>query len=126
MKGSDTNVFYQIANFINENPFVRESARPGLCRMWSGQSLQFLRGGDSAFGEYEVEAREVTLPDGVSHTFLRISIDGKGYIMDGTGVDGFPAYFGLEEHAPKHLLDSQPDVMINTQEQTFLSREREI
>jgi hypothetical protein len=30
-------------------------------------------------------------------------------ILDGTGVEGFPPYFGLEEGAPEHLRNSKVD-----------------
>ncbi len=116
MGKANKGIFDQIADFIYNNPLAREFARPGCCRMWSGQSLQLLRNSNGMLGEYEAEAREVTLPDGISHTFLRISIDGENYIMDGTGVNKRSPYFGSEGEAPTYLLNSIPDRMINAQE----------
>lgn len=116
MKNSSS-TFAQIVNFIKENPLTHEFARPGCCRMWSGQSLQLLRESNGEFGDYEAEAREVAMPDGISHTFLRISINGESYFMDGTGVNMRSPFFGSETEAPDYLLNSVPDRMINIQDE---------
>lgn len=112
-KGNE--IFRVISERVQQDPRVQKNTKRGLCRQWT----KFARkaAGETAIAmegapDIRSEAREVDISPSLSHTFLRLTINGRPFLMDGTGVEHYPPYFGPEETAPEHLQNSWSD-MIN-------------
>lgn len=92
----------------------RERAVLGWCRAWTGAALDEIEIWAKTKGILIIaEAREITLKSGLEHTFIRVMIeDLPPMLFDGTGVENFLPYFGLEEEAPMHLRNSKVDTWI--------------
>ena len=100
-----------IALQLQADDKLSEAARLGFCRVWTGRAMEKVE--EMLNGIVEIEAREVEVGIGLTHTFIRAVCNGEeAFLFDGTGVSSYPPYFGLESRAPKHLLGSHPD-MIN-------------
>ncbi len=90
-------------------------AVPGLCRVWTGLVLDEIERWGEVNGICIIaEAREVAMKSGLDHTFVRwwLAGDSERTLMDGTGIEGFPPYFGPESEAPAHLRNSRIDTWI--------------
>lgn len=65
------------------------------------------------FPKVKVETKEVELESFLQHTFLRIIIlENEPFICDGVGILKHDPFWNYESEAPKHLQDSNSD-MIN-------------
>jgi hypothetical protein len=96
--------------YIQNHEELELYAKPGLCRVWSGKAREILYSYmETNHEEGIVEAREVEIEPGLSHTFLKLIVNSETYLLDGTGVGNFPHYFGEESKAPSHLKNSQLD-----------------
>lgn len=86
----------------------------GMCRVWTGAALDEIGAWAEENGVRVVaEAREVRLWSGIEHTFVRVEVaEWEPILFDGTGVEGFPPFFGLEKAAPEHLRNSRVDTWI--------------
>jgi hypothetical protein len=101
--------FISLKDVLISEPALKELARPGLCRQWTKAALDFF---EKIRLNISAEAREVEIEPSLQHTFIRIRGE-RAYLCDGTGVLDFPPFFGFEDEAPEHLLNSHPD-MINS------------
>ena len=105
------NQYQSLLDESSADSILKKMSVPGLCRKWSGRFAVIIK--DLAKEQnldLEVECREVDVTYGLSHTFVRIRINGeKSYLCDGVGVGGHEPYFGSENEAPSHLRDSRID-----------------
>lgn len=111
---SETGIINKVVNQLKLDFLCAHYARPGHCRKWSMAALQAIEDiKDKLEVEYTIEAREVDIERGLSHTFVklvfRIRNSEYTYLLDGTGVAGFKPYFGRERDAPAHLQNSRSD-----------------
>lgn len=70
----------------------------GYTHNWILESITKL---DAHLPALHVEVREVLVEPTVYHSILRVKIENKWYLIDGTGFGQFDAYFGLEKK-PRH------------------------
>lgn len=104
-------ILEQTAQQLQIDDKLRGVAGLGLCRIWTNRAMDRIK--ELISGTVEIEAREVEVGIGLTHTFIRAMCDGEEpFLYDGTGVGSHQPYFGPESQAPKHLLNSHPD-MIN-------------
>src|SRR3972149_1691814 len=89
---------------INNNPLTIETKKVGLCRISAGAVLDLFDNLENRPEDLTVEAREVDLEHGLSHTFLKLEFAGETYYWDGVGTTKSEPYLGTEQEAPPHLL----------------------
>lgn len=110
------NVYLEVQNEVLSQPNIAKLMQKGHCREWSAEVLSYiLKTNRERAIPMKAEAREVNIFGySLSHTFIRLIAKGYDpYIMDGTGVESHPVYFGMEESAPKHLQNSSLDMISN-------------
>lgn len=104
-------ILEQIVRQLQADDKLKGVARLGLCRVWTDMAMKRVE--EMSNRTVEIEAREVQVGIGLTHTFIRAMCSGEEpFLYDGTGIGSHPPYFGPEIQAPKHLLGSHPD-MIN-------------
>ncbi|HUC94545.1 MAG TPA: hypothetical protein VMR19_00875 [Candidatus Saccharimonadales bacterium] len=104
----ERNIQETIAEELQDNEALAKLCTHSLCRLWTRAVMLYLK----KYPEIKTEAREVKINDSLDHTFLRITVgDQKPYFIDGMGVEKNPPYFGPEDEAPQHLLNSRPDTI---------------
>lgn len=104
-------ILEQVAYQLLADDKLKRVTHLGLCRVWTDKAMRRVE--EITNGTVGVEAREVEVEIGLAHTFIRAVCDGEEpFLYDGIGVGSHPPYFGPENQAPKHLLNSHPD-MIN-------------
>lgn len=109
----EPSVYLELQDMVLNNSGIMKLMRLGFCREWSLATLKFIRkfAEDSAY-QLQIEAREVNISPLLSHTFIRlIAGEERPYLMDGTGVEKHPPYFGYEDEAPEHLRNHKLDMI---------------
>lgn len=106
----ERNIYSPIVDTLQSDGEISKYSSHGYCRDWVREAIKILK----AYPEIGIEVREVDMPYGLQHTFLRIIFpDYKPFICDGIGVEKHPPFFGYEDEAPAHLQNSHLDI-INT------------
>lgn len=95
-----------IKELFSRDTLLKSVSQKGNCRRWTHRAMDILQPEG-----YLCEAREVDIGLSLSHTFLRVDLNGDNYILDGVGVESHDPYYGLEENAPSHLSGSHSDVI---------------
>lgn len=101
----------KITNALITDRRTTSQAKPGLCRRWTNNALNVIRG--LQLRGVSAQAREIDYETSLQHTFIGAEVSGEAYFFDGTGVGNEPPYFGPAEDAPKHLQNSRRDRMID-------------
>ena len=115
MGTKETKIFTRIVGEIQSNPAIMRYARPGWCRMWSALAKDLITVASLPDCNATIQALETDVLPGFSHTFLKVTINNtESYIMDGTGVEDHPPFFGPVQETPDHLKNSRVDIMLNS------------
>jgi len=106
----ENQIFLQMCQAVSDDKYCRTHAIPGRCGEWVGGALKVL---DSIVYCEDVtySARRCLIELGVTHTFIKIEVNDKCFIMDGTGHASQDPYFGPLESAPEILQVSTSDPM---------------
>lgn len=102
---------------IEKNDYVKklglEKGVKGDCRTWTSEAIKKIKEYARITGEnITVEAREVEIEPGLSHTFIRLILpENQPFILDGTGAGKYGPFFGPESDAPEHLRNSLDDML---------------
>lgn len=114
MVNLENELFTGISQQVGEDRDVQKYTQRGYCRAWSANAIRVIMESELFPECVQVEAREIDLDPWTSHTFLRATINGRKYAMDGIGIgEESQPYFGLEEDGPEYLKGSRPDDMVN-------------
>ena len=110
---TENEVYSQIALKLQEEQYVLKQAKIGLCRLWSIDAVSCITDFCESNGvEVTLQVVEVEIESGLSHSFIKLSVEGKGpYLCDGTGAGKHGPYFGYEEESPEHLQNSHLDML---------------
>lgn len=111
--GKEIEAFNRIKEQVVSDPQISEFAKPGFCRAWSALGIKRILS-EGVSDDLQPHVREVEIYSTLSHSFLRVTINGVNFLLDGTGVNFHPPFFGPEDEAPDHLRNSTPDVHINS------------
>jgi|GEM_PF-6497737 len=120
---NSSEIFQELTFFVQSDETLEKYAKTGMCRIWHGLTLKKLNEIKVIFEEKEkrqigIEARETQINSCLTHTILEIIISDHlnsiqdVFIMDGTGVDMHPPYFGLKKDGPQYVKqDSWKDII---------------
>lgn len=97
--------YQTIVQHLQTDEHTLAAAVPGLCRIWTREAIKILKHYQEIFGlSLLLQAREVELEPGLTHTYLRLVLDHEeAWTLDGTGTLSFQPYFGPEKNSPFNI-----------------------
>jgi hypothetical protein len=110
----ENEIFAEVSSKVQLDPVAKLYSKPGLCRVWSSIARDIIADIPHNDASIVIQVLETELMPGFTHSFLKIIVNETDeYLADGTGVEGFPPFFGHIQEAPAHLRNSHLDPFLN-------------